>query len=107
MSPSMKPATCALSTRCVVFINLFKVFFDVSLNIFNDVLKILLIVEVDSECFLFVEYYGPAHARRKQKPGWQHDHIPNWPHLKTLKDNNAEKYVESFKLSNASFIKSS
>ena len=92
MSPSMKPATCALSTRCVVFINLFKVFFDVSLNIFNDVLKILLIVEVDSECFLFVEYYAPAKVQRKQRPNWESDFIPNWPHLKTM-DDSTQKYV--------------
>lgn len=54
--------------------------------------KIHLIAEVDGECFLFVENYAPAHARRL-RPNWQNDHIPNWPHLKTRSDKDTQKYV--------------
>jgi hypothetical protein len=53
--------------------------------------KIHLSVEVCDECVLFVEYYAFAKAR-KQKPNWESEFIPNWPHLKTM-DDSTKKYV--------------
>ena len=82
---STKPATCAIFARWSSFMK-----FTSNLFIFSR--KIHLIVEVYDECFLFVEYYAPAKVQRKQRPNWESDFIPNWPHLKTM-DDSTQKYV--------------